>query len=223
MNAQDFGAFLAQTRHARGLTQAQLAEQLHITDKAVSRWERGIGLPDISLLEPLAEALGLSLADLMHCRDPHQQTGSGSSENIEDFFALLRSQQPVDWNSVRLALFRLTVFLAVLGMIFYPGQTIVVQWQRQSGGLFVPDGWMNAFFIFPLLVVFEWIVQEIWVFYTKASNARTSTWKLMASTSRIGRYLLQAADLFFFVCCGLTVPFCMMAVIVINGGPLWAV
>ena len=40
MNAKDFGAFLARTRKACGLTQADLAAQLHVTDKAVSRWER---------------------------------------------------------------------------------------------------------------------------------------------------------------------------------------
>ena len=55
------------------MTQAELAQQLHVTDKAVSRWERGIGLPDINTLEPLADALGLSLADLMHCRDARQE------------------------------------------------------------------------------------------------------------------------------------------------------
>ena len=73
MDAKMFGAFLAQVRRAQGLTQAELAEQLHVTGKAVSRWERGIGLPDINTLEPLADALGLSLADLMHCHDPAQE------------------------------------------------------------------------------------------------------------------------------------------------------
>ena len=73
MDAKMFGAFLAQVRRAQGLTQAELAEQLHVTDKAVSRWERGVGLPDINTLEPLADALGLSLADLMHCHDPAQE------------------------------------------------------------------------------------------------------------------------------------------------------
>ena len=42
MDAKMFGAFLAQVRRAQGLTQAKLAEQLHVTDKAVSRWERGV-------------------------------------------------------------------------------------------------------------------------------------------------------------------------------------
>ena len=76
MDAKTFGAFLAQVRRAQGLTQAELAEQLHVTDKAVSRWERGVGLPDINTLEPLADALGLSLADLMHCHDPAQERQS---------------------------------------------------------------------------------------------------------------------------------------------------
>ena len=72
MDAKTFGAFLAQMRKSQGLTQAELAQQLHVTDKAVSRWERGVGLPDINTLEPLADALGLTLADLMHCRDPQE-------------------------------------------------------------------------------------------------------------------------------------------------------
>ncbi len=42
MDAPTFGAFLAETRRARGLTQRDLAERLHVTDKAVSRWERGV-------------------------------------------------------------------------------------------------------------------------------------------------------------------------------------
>ena len=44
MDAKTFGAFLADARRNRGLTQAELAELLHVTDKAVSRWERGVHL-----------------------------------------------------------------------------------------------------------------------------------------------------------------------------------
>lgn len=47
------------------MTQAQLAVKLNVTDKAVSRWERGIGFPDISTIEPLASALGMSVQGLM--------------------------------------------------------------------------------------------------------------------------------------------------------------
>lgn len=52
-------------REARGLTQRDIAEQIGVTDKAVSKWESGRGLPDISLVEPLAGALGVSIAELL--------------------------------------------------------------------------------------------------------------------------------------------------------------
>ena len=72
MDARTFGNYLSRMRKAQGMTQAELAEQLHVTDKAVSRWERGIGLPDINTLEPLADALGLSLAAPRKKPMPHR-------------------------------------------------------------------------------------------------------------------------------------------------------
>ena len=52
-------------REERGLTQGKLAEAIGVTDKAVSKWETSRGLPDISLVEPLASALGVSVAELL--------------------------------------------------------------------------------------------------------------------------------------------------------------
>ena len=52
-------------RERRGFTQRELAEVLGVTDKAVSKWESGRGLPDISLVEPLSAALGVSVAELL--------------------------------------------------------------------------------------------------------------------------------------------------------------
>ena len=68
MDAKTLGDFIAGRRRELGLTQAQLAARLHLTDKAVSRWERGVGLPDLATLEPLAAALEVSLAELMTAR-----------------------------------------------------------------------------------------------------------------------------------------------------------
>jgi len=51
-------------REERGFTQKELAERLDVSDKTISKWETGRGLPDISLLAPLAEALGISLTEL---------------------------------------------------------------------------------------------------------------------------------------------------------------
>ncbi len=61
-----FGTFVQERRKELGMTQSELAEKLFVTPKAVSRWERGIGFPDIRLLQPLAEALEITLVELMH-------------------------------------------------------------------------------------------------------------------------------------------------------------
>ena len=60
-----FGKFIRKSRKEKGLTQKQLAEQLHVSDKTVSKWENGAGFPDIKLLEPLAACLEVSLMELM--------------------------------------------------------------------------------------------------------------------------------------------------------------
>lgn len=65
MDARKFGVFIAENRKAKNMTQAELAVKLQVTDKAVSRWERGLGFPDINTIEPLAEALDLSILELM--------------------------------------------------------------------------------------------------------------------------------------------------------------
>ena len=66
MDAEKFAAFLQVRRKELGMTQAQLAEKLNVTAKAVSRWERGVGYPDIKLLQPLADALQITIVELMH-------------------------------------------------------------------------------------------------------------------------------------------------------------
>lgn len=65
MNAENIGALIAQIRKEKGLTQKNLAERLHISDKTVSKWETGRGAPDISSLEALSETLGISVSELL--------------------------------------------------------------------------------------------------------------------------------------------------------------
>ena len=68
MEKAEFGAFVARSRKDLGLTQKELAEKLHVTDKAVSKWERGLSYPDVTLLEPLAAVFGLGVTELVSCR-----------------------------------------------------------------------------------------------------------------------------------------------------------
>ena len=72
MEAKKFGQFIAGIRKEKKMTQAELAGKIHVTDKAISRWERGLGFPDIQTLESLAQALGISVLELM--RSERQET-----------------------------------------------------------------------------------------------------------------------------------------------------
>ena len=65
MDAKKFGMYIAETQKERQMIQSELAEKIRVTDKAVSRWERGLGFPDINTLEALVDALGITLIELM--------------------------------------------------------------------------------------------------------------------------------------------------------------
>lgn len=58
MNVSQIGRFISRRRADLGLTQAQLAQRLDVTDKAVSKWERGKSLPDVALLSRVARSCG---------------------------------------------------------------------------------------------------------------------------------------------------------------------
>ena len=71
------GAAIKSLRESRGLTQSALAERIGVSNKAVSKWETGKGLPDLSLLQPLAQALGVSVTELMNgCPIANQNTSA---------------------------------------------------------------------------------------------------------------------------------------------------
>ena len=63
-----FGVFVAELRKEKGLTQKELAERLMISDKAISKWETGNSIPDVTILVPLATELGVSVTELLECR-----------------------------------------------------------------------------------------------------------------------------------------------------------
>ena len=65
MDQVRIGKFIAESRRSKGLTQRQLADALAISDKTVSKWETGRGLPEVSLMLPLCGALGITVNDLL--------------------------------------------------------------------------------------------------------------------------------------------------------------
>ena len=67
------GSVIRRLRESKKLTQEELAERIHVSSKAVSKWETGQGFPDVSLLEPLAKALDISLIELLSGEDVQNQ------------------------------------------------------------------------------------------------------------------------------------------------------
>ena len=65
MDKERTGQLIAELRKEKGLTQKQLADVINVTDKAVSKWERGLSFPDISMLEPISEVLDVSIMELL--------------------------------------------------------------------------------------------------------------------------------------------------------------
>lgn len=68
MNQHEIGDFISCCRKEKGLTQVELAEMLGVSDKSISRWENAKTMPDISLYEPLCEALDIQVAELLYAK-----------------------------------------------------------------------------------------------------------------------------------------------------------
>ena len=113
MDAKKTGALIAQARHELNLTQKELASRLNVSDRAVSKWERGAGFPDVSLLEPLAAELGLTSAELL--KGERVPGTENTNEIIRDAVRLARKQL---WAALRrnaAAILIVLLFLWIFG------------------------------------------------------------------------------------------------------------
>ena len=117
MDPEKFGAFVALCRKEKNMTQLELAQELKVTDKAASRWESGKGFPDISLLVPLAEALDITVLELMNSERREKRMEDFSEESIKDMVIHVaaiekknqRDDRLITWIPVPVAL--ITAFL----------------------------------------------------------------------------------------------------------------
>ena len=91
MDKAKTGALIAAARKERNMTQRELAAALHVSDRAVSKWERGAGFPDISLLEPLADALGLGVLDLLRGERTEERAPAGEQQ-VREALQILESE-----------------------------------------------------------------------------------------------------------------------------------
>jgi transcriptional regulator with XRE-family HTH domain len=90
MNKDNMGSIIAELRKEKSMTQQDLADKLNVTDKAVSKWERGISCPDINTIPQLAEILGITPNELMgYCEQEPISKHGQYKEDIKDIIQLV--------------------------------------------------------------------------------------------------------------------------------------
>ena len=117
-----FGAFVAQLRKEKGLMQKELAEQLYVSDKAVSKWETGAGMPDISMLIPIAPLFEISVTELL--KGERLQSGElVDKHSVEDMLKATISMAETDnteykkWKNRNITVYSICLIISVLEIL----------------------------------------------------------------------------------------------------------
>ena len=99
MNQIKIGEFIASQRKKKNLTQAALADKLGITDRAVSKWERGKGLPDVSLMLDLCNVFGITVNELL-CGEIMDMDNNKNEDLLLDMAKELEQKNKIIWTSM---------------------------------------------------------------------------------------------------------------------------
>lgn len=83
MDCSKIGALLVHLRKEKGLTQKTLADALHVSDRTISKWERGIGCPDVSLLQELSDALDINIEKILSGELAPCETDGGNMKKMK--------------------------------------------------------------------------------------------------------------------------------------------
>lgn len=168
MDNEKMGKFIAERRKAKGMTQLDLAGKLHITDKAVSKWERGLSNPDIGLLPQLADVLGVSVGELLKGEPTDEMDGAASSVNEVLHYADKTVQKKYDTLKLVLSLTFSALMLigilvcaivdvAISGSVtwsLYPISSIIFAWCVIFPGAFLgKKGFLPSIIALTVLIV----------------------------------------------------------------------
>lgn len=88
INNERFGCFICELRKEKSMTQKELADKLYVSDKTVSKWERGNSMPNITLLIPIAEVFGVTVTELLRGEKNKKEININDVENIVDSLEL---------------------------------------------------------------------------------------------------------------------------------------
>lgn len=116
MDQEKIGKFIAECRKEKGLTQNQLAEKLGVTDKAVSKWENGRCMPDISSLQPLTQELGITINELL-CGEKITED-KYMERSDENMFELIKKVFEMENRTQKILFCLLVVFMIVSAVLF---------------------------------------------------------------------------------------------------------
>lgn len=115
MDQEKIGKFIQELRHKKNLTQSELASKLNVTDRAISKWENGRGLPDLSLIKPLCDELDISINELLSGEKLNKKEYNEKlEENIEN--TILYSESKIKSIKGKIKVF-LIVILTIVSVI----------------------------------------------------------------------------------------------------------
>lgn len=118
MDNQKIGIFISELRKEKKMTQKELAAALHITDKAVSKWERGQSSPDISLLIPLSELLGVTTGELLNGSRSQDPSGEEATEKtLETAIIYAKKREKINLDRIRHFAFLILTAACMIGAI----------------------------------------------------------------------------------------------------------
>lgn len=119
MDSQKFGAFISTLRKEKGWTQAEFALRLHVTDKAVSKWERGAGFPDIKLIEPMADVLGVSILEIIKSEriTESEIVTENANETISDIIDIAILQKRIEKRNLAIGIMGTALFVAFVFLL----------------------------------------------------------------------------------------------------------
>lgn len=119
MDNQKFGQFILTLRKEKGWTQLELAEKLHVTDKAVSKWERGVGFPDIKMLEPIAEVFDVSIIEIMRSERMSEQPIpiENAKEAISNVIDVVAYQRKIERRNILITIITFAVIIMLIFLI----------------------------------------------------------------------------------------------------------
>ena len=116
MNVKKVGEFIKEKRKEKNLTQKELAEKLSITDRAISKWERGICCPDISILKELSSILGVSVNELLAGEEikklEKEKTDDVLVDSVKQYTSVEKKKNK------KLLIFTIVLFIFYIGLVF---------------------------------------------------------------------------------------------------------